>query len=207
MMRERPEGVTMPAEAARTTPGAADPALLPHWRILGSMTLLGRPENVRAARQFLTRTIGHDHAKADAAILLTSELVTNALTHSRSRLPGGTIELVAATKSSGLLISVTDNGSDANVPTIGVSPGGENGNGLLLVESLADVWGYLHDSARTVVWFRLCTHAALLYRTDPALLPCCLPPRRSLACGVPHPSHVARTASGPPAAAHRAASR
>ena len=202
MMRERPEGVTMPAEATRTSDRAADPALLPHWVILGSMTLLGRPENVRAARQFVTRTIGHDHAKADAAILLTSELVTNALTHSRSRLPGGTIELVAATKSSGLLISVTDNGSDSNVPTIGLSPGGENGNGLLLVESLADVWGYLHDSARTLVWFRLCTHEALQFGTDPALLPGCLPPLRSLACGVRHPSHVARPGSGPAVAAH-----
>ena len=181
----------MAAEATRTSDPAADPALLPHWLILGSVTLPGRPEHVRAARQFVTRTIGYDHPKADTAILLTSELVTNAVTHSRSRLPGGTIELVVATKSSGLLISVTDNGSDAKVPTIGVSPGGENGNGLLLVESLADVWGYLHDSARTVVWFRLCTHEALLYGTDPALLPGCLPPRRSLACGVRDSFHVA----------------
>jgi anti-sigma regulatory factor (Ser/Thr protein kinase) len=177
------KGVTMPAEATRTSDPAADPALLPHWLIQGSVTLLGRPEHVRAARLFVTRTIGHDHPRADAAILLTSELVTNAVTHSRSRLPGGTIELVVATKSSGLLISVTDNGSDAKVPTIGVSQDGANGNGLLLVESLADIWGYLHDSARTVVWFRLCTHEAQRYGTDPALLPGCLPPRRSLACG------------------------
>jgi len=173
----------MPAEATRTSDPAADPALLPHWLILGSVTLLGRPEYVRAARQFVARTIGDDHPKVDAAVLLTSELVTNAVTHSRSRLPGGTIELVVATKSSGLLISVTDNGSDAKVPTIGVSQDGANGNGLLLVESLADVWGYLHDSARTVVWFRLCTHEAQRCGTDQALLPGCLPPRRSLACG------------------------
>ena|SRR5260221_7792922 len=146
----------MAAEATRTSDPAADPALLPHWLILGSVTLPGRPEHVRAARQFVTRTIGYDHPKADTAILLTSELVTNAVEHSRSRLPGGTIELAVATKSSGLLISVTDNGSDAKVPTIGVSPGRENGNGLLLVESLADVWGYLHDSASGSARTRRC---------------------------------------------------
>ena len=198
--QEAPKGVTMAAEATRTTDPAADPALLPHWLILGSVTLLGRPEHVRTARQFVTRTIGSDHPRADAAILLTSELVTNAVTHSRSRLPGGTIELVVATKSSGLLICVTDNGSDSKVPTIGVSPGRENGNGLLLVESLADIWGYLHDSARTVVWFRLCTHER--YRTDPALVPGCLPPQRSLACGVRDPFHVATPECGPAMAAH-----
>jgi anti-sigma regulatory factor (Ser/Thr protein kinase) len=191
----------MAAEATRTSDPAADPALLPHWLILGSVTLPGRPEHVRAARQFVTRTIGYDHPKADAAILLTSELVTNAVKHSRSRWPGGTIELVVATKSSGLLISVTDNGSDTKVPTIGISPGGDNGNGLLLVESLADVWGYLHDSARTVVWFRLCTHEALLHRTDPGLLPGCLPPRRSLACGVRDSCHVAMPGPVPAVAA------
>jgi anti-sigma regulatory factor (Ser/Thr protein kinase) len=165
--QEAPEGVTMAAEATRTSDPAADPALLPQWLILGSLTLLGRPDHVRAARQFVTRIIGHDHPKADAAMLLTSELVTNAVMHSRSRLPGGTIELVVSTNSSGLLISVTDNGSDSTVPSIGVSPGGEGGNGLLLVENLADVWGYLHDSTRTLVWFRLCRGPS------PAPLPPC----------------------------------
>jgi anti-sigma regulatory factor (Ser/Thr protein kinase) len=192
----------MPAEATRTSDPAADPALVPHWLILGSVTLVGRPEYVRAARQFVTRTIGDDHPKADAAVLLTSELVTNAVTHSRSRLPGGTIELVVATKSSGLLISVTDNGSDSQVPAIGVRPGGENGHGLLLVEKLADVWGYLQDSARTVVWFRLCTHQAPRRGTDAGLLPGCLPPRRSLACGVRDSFHITRPEPGPAVGVH-----
>jgi len=173
----------MAAEATRTSDPAADPVLLPHWLILGSVTLLGRPEHVRAARQFVTRIIGHDHPEADAATLLTSELVTNAVTHSRSRLPGGTIELVVSTNSSGLLISVTDDGSDSKVPTIGASPSGEGGNGLLLVENLADVWGYLHDSARTLVWFRLCTHKTR-YGTDAALLPRL--PATAMVAGVRH---------------------
>jgi len=191
----------MAAEATRTSDPAADPALLRHWLILGRVTLLGRPEHVRAARQFVTRIIGHDHPKADAAILLTSELVTNAVMHSRSRLPGGTVELVVSTHSSGLLITVADDGSDSKVPTIGVSPSGEGGNGLLLVEHLADVWGYLHDSARTLVWFRLGTHEAR-YGTDAALLPGWLPSRRWPVCGVRDPFHVTRPEPGPAAAVH-----
>lgn len=177
----------MPAEATHISDAAADPVLRPYWLILGSLMLLGRAEYVREARQFVARTIGADHPRADTALLLTSELVTNAVTHSKSRLPGGTIELVVAARAAGLLISVTDNGSDATVPTIGNKPGGEEGNGLLLVESLADAWGYLRDPARTVVWFRLCTHEWQPHGLDAALLLGCLPHRRMLAIGPPGP--------------------
>ncbi len=182
----------MPAEATHVSDPAADPALLPYWLILGSLMLLGRPEYVREARRFVARTIGADHPRADTALLLTSELVTNAVTHSKSRLPGGTIELVVAARTAGLLISVTDNGSDATVPTTGINPGGENGNGLLLVESLADAWGYLRDPARTVVWFRLCTHELRPHGLDAALLLGCLPHRRKLVCGPPGSLHPVR---------------
>jgi anti-sigma regulatory factor (Ser/Thr protein kinase) len=182
----------MPAEATHISDPAADPALLPCWLILGSLMLLGRPEHVREARQFVARTIGTDHPSADTALLLTSELVTNAVTHSKSRLPGGTIELIVAARTTGLLISVTDNGSDDTAPTIGNNPGRESGNGLLLVESLADAWGYLRDPARTVVWFRLHTHESQPHGLDAALLLGCLPHRRKLTYGPPGPLARAR---------------
>lgn len=155
----------MPAEATHISDAAAEPALLPHWLILGRVMLPGRPEYVREARKFVARAIGADHPRADTALLLTSELVTNAVTHSKSGLPDGTIELIVAAKVASLLISVTDNGAEATVPTIGNNPGGENGSGLVLVESLADAWGYLCEPARTVVWFSLRWHLACLART------------------------------------------
>ena len=155
----------MPAEATHISDAAAGPALLPNWLILGRVLLPGRPEYVREARKFVARAIGADHPSADTALLLTSELVTNALTHSRSGLPGGTIELIVAAKVASLLISVTDNGADASAPAIGNDPGGQSGNGLVLVESLADAWGYLCEPARTVVWFRLRWQLACLART------------------------------------------
>ncbi|HUZ54764.1 MAG TPA: ATP-binding protein [Streptosporangiaceae bacterium] len=146
----------MPAEATDTSDRIADPALLPHWLILGSATLPGRAAYVREARRLVASAIGADHPRADAALLLTSELVTNAVTHSRSRRPDGTVDVVVATGIHGLVVAVTDNGSDSNVPVIRNSPGAESGNGLLLVETLADAWGYRHGQGRTMVWFRLC---------------------------------------------------
>jgi anti-sigma regulatory factor (Ser/Thr protein kinase) len=145
----------MPAEATDTSDRIADPALLPHWLILGSVTLPGQPAYVREARRLVAAAVGADHPRADTVLLLTSELVTNAVTHSRSGRPDGTVDLIVATGFYGLLVAVTDNGSDTGVPVIRSSPGAESGNGLLLVETLADAWGYRHGNGRTLVWFRL----------------------------------------------------
>ena len=78
----------MPAETARTGDQVADPVLLIYGVILGRVTLQAQPERVRDARRFIARTIGADHVLADTAQLLTSELVTNAIRHSRSGQPG-----------------------------------------------------------------------------------------------------------------------
>ena len=145
----------MPAEVTRASKQVTDPALLTHWLVLGSVTLPGQPQQVSAARKFVARTIGGYHPQADTALLLTSELVTNAVTHSRSGLPGGTVDVVVAARPAGLLISVTDDGSADQVPVLSSKPEAENGNGLLLVASLADAWGHCDESGRTMVWFRL----------------------------------------------------
>lgn len=161
----------MPLEATRTSDPAADPALLPRWVMLGSMTLPGRPEHVREARMLVARTLADD-PRTDTALLLTSEIVTNAVMHSRSRLPGGTVAVVAAVSADGLIITVTDNGSDSNVPVVSSSQDADDhGNGLLLVESLADEWGYLRDDQTTTVWFRLSPDGSPLDSPDCGLLP------------------------------------
>ena len=135
----------------------ADPALLTHWLTLGSLTLPGEPQYVRSARTFVAQRIGVRHPRADEALLLTSEFVTNAVTHSRSRLPGGTVRVMVAAKAMALLISVTDDGSDTTVPAIRHLEYGEHGNGLLLADAIADCWGYERHSSRTIVWFKLCS--------------------------------------------------
>jgi serine/threonine-protein kinase RsbW len=148
----------MPASATvHPREPVADPALLTHWLTLGSLTVPGEPQYVRSARTFVAQTIGVRHPRADEALLLTSEFVTNAVTHSRSRLPGGIVKVVVAAKALALLIAVTDDGSDATVPAIRRPEYGEHGNGLLLADAIADLWGFECHSSRTVVWFKLCS--------------------------------------------------
>jgi len=149
----------MPAQATAASEPASDPALPPGWLPLGRLTLPGRPEHVRAARQFVARAIGEGHPSADAAVLLTSEIVTNAVIHSKSRLTGGTVTIVVGQGPADLLVMVHDDGPDLSVPVVRSRSGATSGNGLLLVETLADRWGYAHDEARTTVWFRLSSSA------------------------------------------------
>ena len=59
--------------------------------IRASLSFPGRPDQVRAARAFTSKTLGDDHPCAPVAVLLVSELVTNSVLHSDSRLPGGTV--------------------------------------------------------------------------------------------------------------------
>src|SRR5215470_4076561 len=143
----------MPAPAIGTRDLVARSALLPS-SLVGSLTLPGLPKHVSDARRFVARAVGDD-PRADSAMLLTSELVTNALMHSRSRLPGGRIVVVAVSSWAGLLVSVTDDGSDSGLPVVGGRGGDEHGNGLLLVDTIADRWGYLRNDRHTTVWFRL----------------------------------------------------
>jgi anti-sigma regulatory factor (Ser/Thr protein kinase) len=145
----------MPAKLTYISDPVANPALLPYWLPLGHITLPGKPQQVRQARRFVAGVIGENHRQHDAALLLTSELVTNAVRHSRSGGPGGTLDLAVAATCSALLISVTDQGPVDGLPAVSTPPGGTSGNGLLLVDSLSDGWGYIHDAGRTMVWFRL----------------------------------------------------
>ena len=54
-----------------------------------SLSVPGRPDQVHAARVFTSEALGDDHPCAPVAVLLVSELVTNSVLHSDSRLPGG----------------------------------------------------------------------------------------------------------------------
>jgi serine/threonine-protein kinase RsbW len=105
-------------------------------------TLPGRSEAARAAREFTAACLPGCPA-ADDAVLCVDELVVNAIQHSRSGLPGGTVTIrVAVTPGKGLRVEVEDAGPLAS----GSAPAepdalDEHGRGLVLVVSLADVFG------------------------------------------------------------------
>src|SRR5579859_173747 len=75
---------------------AARPPLTPAWLVIASLIMEGRPDQVRTARQFIAQAVGDDHPRSADALLLGSELVTNAVVHSRSGMPGGAVRVVIA---------------------------------------------------------------------------------------------------------------
>lgn len=82
----------------------------------------------------------------DAAALMVSELVTNAVVHGV-----GTIALRIDVEADGLRIEVSDEGNVALAPS--PTPGAHGGWGLRIVDQLADDWGVQEGS--TKVWFRI----------------------------------------------------
>lgn len=142
---------TAPGSPRRPRTGAS-----PRATVLGSLTLEGHPKQVSAARAFVTRTLGASHLKvdSDAATLLTSEIVTNAIQHTKSGVDGGTVTIVVIGVPRGVLVEVIDNGS-AGIPIVKGDLYAAEGHGLFLVQQLAAQWGYLRDPASTTVWFHL----------------------------------------------------
>jgi anti-sigma regulatory factor (Ser/Thr protein kinase) len=126
--------------------------------ILGSLTIPGRPEEVSKARAFITRTLAAPstgrRVDSDAATLLTSELITNAIVHTMSGTVDGTVTIVVVDVPDGVLIEVIDDGS-ADTPIVKRNLFAADGHGLYLVQQLAAQWGYLRDPAGTTVWFHL----------------------------------------------------
>ena len=123
--------------------------------VLGSLTVDGRPEQVAAARGFVRRLVSRLGAiDSEAATLLTSELVTNAIQHTRSGREGGTVTVVVLAVSEGVLVEVIDAGSPG-VPVVKADLYAQQGHGLFLVQRLASQWGYLRHPGGTTVWFHL----------------------------------------------------
>ena len=126
--------------------------------ILGSLTIPGRPDTVSGARTFITRTLAISgrgrQVDSDAATLLTSELVTNAILHTMSGMADGTVTIVVVDVPDGVLIEVIDDGS-TSTPVVKGDVFTADGHGLYLVQHLAARWGYLRDPAGTTVWFHL----------------------------------------------------
>lgn len=145
----------MAGSAARMSDSTEALTVMAEAPVLGSLTIPGRPEHVREARAFATKALGDLHPALDTAVLLTSELVTNAVTHSRSRSNGGTVTVVIAESKGGVRIEVSDAGSELSAPVVRGEVYASDGHGLFLVQTLADQWGYFRDSGSTTVWFWL----------------------------------------------------
>ena len=95
----------------------------------------------------------------DDAVILVSELVTNAVVHA-----GTSAEVGCIREQDTVRIEVTDHHPErglpafVNVPTSSdryADPDGEGGRGLLMCSALSSCWGVEYTAGRKTVWFRL----------------------------------------------------
>jgi anti-sigma regulatory factor (Ser/Thr protein kinase) len=122
-----------------------------------SAQLPGRPESAATARALVRQILGENHPSTGDAMVIVSELVGNAVAHTRSGQPGGTVTV--AVELSAQPPAVCIRVDDAGGPTVPVpaaaTPGDEHGRGLGIVAALAAEWGTEHSETGTATWCRL----------------------------------------------------
>lgn len=84
------------------------------------------------------------------AELIASELAANAVRHGA---PPISIEVVS--EPGGAVITVFDHGSGIDGPWPGPKEDAEGGRGLLLIERLAQTWGWAQSGGQTSFWAEL----------------------------------------------------
>src|ERR1700721_2826687 len=99
--------------ASHSGPRQSAIAELEPWHRL---VICGRPEQVSVARAFIRQVLGVGHPGIERVTLLTSELVTNSVHHSDSRLEGGTVTVTVRTDADRVRVEVTDDGGPPAPP-------------------------------------------------------------------------------------------
>lgn len=130
---------------------ASPPILLNHCRLRLDASPAAASE---ARRQVLTALRDWDvPVDSDTAVLLTSELVTNAIIHE----PGRTVTLGIRCLRDRFRVDVYD--TSRSFPVVSVAPGdAETGRGLMLVATLSAEWGFYRTPAGKAVYFTLLFH-------------------------------------------------
>jgi anti-sigma regulatory factor (Ser/Thr protein kinase) len=113
-----------------------------------ALVLPGRPEAAATARAAAAKALAGYPAAGDAITAL-NELVTNAVQHSRSGLPGGTLEVRLTVTAAAVLAEVVDDGPLGVPAVISRESFAERGRGLAIVEALTRAWG----SAGNGLWW------------------------------------------------------
>ncbi|MEU9203760.1 ATP-binding protein [Streptomyces sp. NPDC048332] len=118
--------------------------------------LPAQPESVAGARQLTRARLDAwrlDDDAHDAAVLIVSELVTNAVVHTASA------RVVCELRCLGtrLRIAVQDQGHQPGGPRLGAGADDEHGRGLLLVDAMCSAWGSRDagNGSGRIVWAEL----------------------------------------------------
>jgi anti-sigma regulatory factor (Ser/Thr protein kinase) len=160
----RPPNPSTPAAAADSN--AANCASV-GTRVRRVVRLATRLSAVAVARDEVAAAIRSWRVRVDpdVAILLTSELVTNAVTHATANLnrraaergtTGESVLLVITADDAGLRVDVHDGSGDLPIVSGYVAEAdAETGRGLLLVTSLSAEWGFYRTAGGKAVYFTL----------------------------------------------------
>ncbi len=108
------------------------------------------PTAVREARTFIEHELRQlDPRLVEMAVLMVSELATNAVVHTASAFRVRVIHDAVLVR-----IEVTDHGG--GTPTVRTpEPIATGGRGLLIVQELAESWGVERSEGEKTVWFTL----------------------------------------------------
>ena len=134
-----PFSVSAPAGPRSARPAAA------------ARTFERRAEEVPAARRFVRDVLAGHPAGGDAE-LLTCELVTNAVRHA---IDAAQVTVAVLRRGGVVHVDVVDDGC-TGLPHWREADGhDEGGRGFLLVNALAERWGFLRERSGTCVWFEI----------------------------------------------------
>ncbi|MEU7828643.1 ATP-binding protein [Nonomuraea sp. NPDC049129] len=125
------------------------------WRREFPATAISVPE----AREWVGSplSVGVPSPFLDDVLLLLSEVVTNAITHSNAaHTVGGQVAVRITRTGATVRVEVIDAGSTITAPAVRAPTlDDDGGRGLWLVDLLAEEWGFHRDETGGSVWFRL----------------------------------------------------
>lgn len=149
-----PGAVTLPT---MRTPATETPLRRPVITARATATFEAVGRSVATARAFVRDTLqGWGFSDiVDDAVVLTSELVTNAVVHA-----GTAADVLCLRTEAGVRIEVADRYPERDVPlqssaAQAANPDREGGRGLMLCGALATSWGVEYSSTHKTVWFQL----------------------------------------------------
>lgn len=109
------------------------------------------PRHIRVAptaRQFV-RQAAAGHPAAQDAVLLAAELIANSVVHA---LDATTVTITVAVSEAFIRVDVRDDGA-FGIPHMRLGdPEAEDGRGLLLINQLAQRWGFIRDPTGSCCW-------------------------------------------------------
>ncbi|MGO8959383.1 MAG: ATP-binding protein [Streptosporangiaceae bacterium] len=121
---------------------------------MGTVLLPYAPASVAVARQRLAADLMSAGIYAGAigdAVLVVSELLSNAIRHARP-LPGANVQVAWAVDHGAVEVAVSDGGAPTRPRQTQPTVSSLGGRGLDIVEYLARTWGIRSDDAGLTVW-------------------------------------------------------